>query len=39
MRRIGAKTLAEPDDEPCHLREFMIADLDDNQLRVLYDFS
>jgi hypothetical protein len=29
----------EPEDKPWHLREFRVADLDDNQLRVFYDFS
>jgi len=38
-RDAGAKILAEPEDKPWHLREFRVADLDDNQLRVFYDFS
>jgi uncharacterized glyoxalase superfamily protein PhnB len=35
----GARILAEPEDKPWNLREFRIADLDSNQLRVFYDFS
>jgi predicted lactoylglutathione lyase len=38
-RGSGAKILAEPEDKPWHLREFTVADLDGNQLRVFYDFS
>ena len=38
-RQAGAKIVAEPEDKPWHLREFRVADLDDNQLRVFYDFS
>ena len=38
-REAGAKILAEPEDKPWHLREFTVADLDGNQLRVFYDFS
>jgi len=35
----GAKVLSEPDDKSWRLREFTVADLDGNQLRVFYDFS
>jgi len=38
-REAGAKILAGPEDKPWHLREFRVADLDGNQLRVFYDFS
>jgi predicted lactoylglutathione lyase len=38
-RKAGAKILAGPEDKPWHLREFRVADLDGNQLRVFYDFS
>jgi len=38
-REDGAKIMVEPEDKPWHLREFRVAALDGNQLRVLYDFS
>ena len=38
-REAGAKIVAEPEDKPWRLREFRVADLDGNQLRVLYDFA
>jgi uncharacterized glyoxalase superfamily protein PhnB len=33
-----AKIVSEPEDKPWKLREFMVADLDDNLIRVFYDF-
>ncbi|HVH70673.1 MAG TPA: VOC family protein [Candidatus Dormibacteraeota bacterium] len=38
-QQAGAKIVSEPEDKPWRLREFRVADLDDNQLRVFYDFS
>lgn len=33
-----AAIVAEPEDKPWKLREFMAADLDGNRIRVFYDF-
>lgn len=33
-----ATIVAEPEDKPWRLREFIVADLDGNLLRVFYDF-
>ena len=33
-QQAGAKIVAGPEDKPWRLREFRVADLDDNQLRV-----
>jgi len=38
-RDAGARILTQPEDKPWHLREFQVADLDGNRLRVFYDFS
>lgn len=34
----GAAIVAAPEDKPWHLREFTVADLDGNLIRVFYDF-
>ena len=34
----NAKIVSEPEDQPWMLREFVAADLDDNLIRVFYDF-
>jgi uncharacterized glyoxalase superfamily protein PhnB len=36
-QQAGAEILSEPEDKPWGLREFTVADLDRNQLRVFYD--
>ncbi len=33
-----ARIVSEPEDKPWKLREFMVADLDGNLIRVFYDF-
>jgi predicted lactoylglutathione lyase len=38
-QQAGAKVVSPPEDKPWHLREFTVADLDNNQFRVFYDFS
>ncbi|MGB2665643.1 MAG: VOC family protein [Candidatus Acidiferrum sp.] len=38
-QQAGANIISQPEDKPWRLREFRVADLDDNQLRVFYDFS
>ena len=35
----GAKIVSEPEDKPWKLHEFLVADLDGNQIRVFYDFG
>jgi len=34
----GAKIIAEPEDKPWMLHEFIAADLDGNLIRIFYDF-
>jgi uncharacterized glyoxalase superfamily protein PhnB len=38
-QQAGAKIVSEPEDKPWRLRKFRVADLDDNQFRMFYDFS
>jgi len=38
-RSSGARILCEPESKPWHLHEFTAMDLDDNLLRVFYDFA
>jgi uncharacterized glyoxalase superfamily protein PhnB len=38
-QQAGAKIVSEPEDKPWRSCEFRVADLDDNRLRVFYDFS
>ena len=35
----GAKVVEPVEDKPWNLREFTVTDLDDNRLRVFYDFK
>jgi uncharacterized glyoxalase superfamily protein PhnB len=37
--RAGARILCEPESKPWHLHEFTAMDLDENLLRVFYDFA
>lgn len=34
----NAKIISEPEDKPWKLREFFVADVDGNRIRVFYDF-
>jgi uncharacterized glyoxalase superfamily protein PhnB len=34
-----ANIVSEPEDKPWKLREFIVSDVDDNRIRVFYDFS
>ena len=38
-KQAGAKIIEDVEDKPYNLREFRVADLDGNQLRVFYDFN
>ena len=38
LKAAKAKIVAEPEDKPWKLREFMVADLDGNLIRIFYDF-
>jgi uncharacterized glyoxalase superfamily protein PhnB len=38
-KNAGAKILEAVEDKPWNLREFRVADLDGNQLRVFFDFG